>query len=613
MKDASMSSLALSFTGKGAAGARWPLLVVAVTALLCAALGSVAVTSYFAADRSDAASLHAALAQRQLQSYLRGVNEVLLTEGSSSSRKLVKDSGAAFASEVALLSKLVTEAEDQRALEALIAQSWPETSDAVGALLRRKGVSATDDDSMLAYGKIAGRADALVEAVAGIEQRAAPAAERALVQMKQLMIAAALVALVFVLAIGRQVMQVMYNRLGAHPEQVRGIALRLASHDLTVTIPGTSGTGQATLIDALRDIRNNLSTVVGEVHGNASSLAIAAAEIAEGNQDLSNRTEQQASALAETAASMEQLGTTVRQNADNARQANQMALNASTVAIKGGEVVGEVVQTMKGINDASTKIADIISVIDGIAFQTNILALNAAVEAARAGEQGRGFAVVAGEVRSLAQRSADAAREIKSLISDSVQRVHQGTEMVDQAGATMREIVTSIERVTDIMGEISNASAEQSAGVAQVGEAVSQMDQSTQQNAALVEQSAAAAESLKEQAQRLVQAVAVFKLGHEGAEMAGLGNGSAMPRGAGMARGMTKPSVYVRPVAAAGGAGGRPAVAATRRLALAARPAAAPPRPPALAHAPVSAPSRSAAGYVPTPMLKDNTDDWETF
>ena len=209
----------------------------------------------------------------------------------------------------------------------------------------------------------------------------------------------------------------------------------------------------------------------------------------------------------------EQLGSTVRQNADNARQANQLALSASTVAVKGGEVVGQVVGTMKGINDSSKKIVDIISVIDGIAFQTNILALNAAVEAARAGEQGRGFAVVASEVRNLAQRSADAAREIKSLITASVARVEQGSALVDQAGATMEEVVKSIRRVTDIMGEISSASSEQSQGVSQVGEAVSQMDQVTQQNAALVEESAAAAESLKQQAQQLVSAVAVFKLG----------------------------------------------------------------------------------------------------
>jgi methyl-accepting chemotaxis protein len=241
-------------------------------------------------------------------------------------------------------------------------------------------------------------------------------------------------------------------------------------------------------------------------------VATASAQIASGNSDLSGRTEEQASALEQTAASMEQLGSTVRQNADNARQANQLALNASTVAVQGGDVVAQVVGTMKGINDSSRKIADIIGVIDGIAFQTNILALNAAVEAARAGEQGRGFAVVASEVRSLAQRSAEAAKEIKGLITASVERVAQGTQQADLAGETMTEVVGAIRRVTDIMGEISAASSEQSTGVAQVGEAITQMDQATQQNAALVEESAAAADSLQRQAQELVQAVAVFRL-----------------------------------------------------------------------------------------------------
>jgi methyl-accepting chemotaxis protein len=235
-------------------------------------------------------------------------------------------------------------------------------------------------------------------------------------------------------------------------------------------------------------------------------------EIARGNQDLSARTEQQASALEKTASSMEQLGSTVSQNADNAKQANQLALGASSIAMQGGEVVADVVQTMRGINDSSKRIADIISVIDGIAYQTNILALNAAVEAARAGDQGRGFAVVAGEVRSLAQRSADAAKEIKSLIGASVEQVEHGTALVDKAGHTMTGIVDSIRRVADIMGEISAASIEQNPGVGLVGEAVSQMDQATQQNAALVEQSAAAAESLSSQARQLVDAVAVFRL-----------------------------------------------------------------------------------------------------
>ncbi|MBL8346850.1 MAG: MCP four helix bundle domain-containing protein [Rubrivivax sp.] len=294
--------------------------------------------------------------------------------------------------------------------------------------------------------------------------------------------------------------------------QSRGVAERVRDGDLTRPVQDGAHDEFSPLLAALGEMQDSLTRVVGTVRGNAESVASASAQIAQGNQDLSNRTEQQASALQETAATMDELGSTVRNNADNARQANQLADGASAVATKGGEMVGRVVETMKGINDSSKKIADIISVIDGIAFQTNILALNAAVEAARAGEQGRGFAVVAGEVRSLAQRSAEAAREIKTLITDSVERVERGTSLVSEAGRTMDELVAAVKRVSDIVGEISSASAEQSTGVTQVGEAVGQMDQATQQNAALVEQSAAAAESLRQQAQQLVQAVAVFRL-----------------------------------------------------------------------------------------------------
>jgi len=301
------------------------------------------------------------------------------------------------------------------------------------------------------------------------------------------------------------------KQLGGEPETAAELARLVAQGDLTVQLDVKQG-DTTSLIARLAEMQASLVSVVSNVRQNSESVATASAQIAQGNLDLSQRTEEQASALEESAASMEQLSSTVKQNADNAKQANQLALGASTVAVRGGEVVRQVVDTMKGINDSSKKIADIISVIDGISFQTNILALNAAVEAARAGEQGRGFAVVASEVRNLAGRSAEAAKAIKSLISASVERVEQGTVLVDQAGATMAEVVSSIKCVTDIMGEISAASHEQSAGVSQVGEAISQMDQVTQQNAALVEESAAAAESLKEQALRLVQAVAVFKL-----------------------------------------------------------------------------------------------------
>ncbi|HAU58230.1 MAG TPA: methyl-accepting chemotaxis protein [Comamonadaceae bacterium] len=290
------------------------------------------------------------------------------------------------------------------------------------------------------------------------------------------------------------------------------LAHAVAAGDLTTEmhVYGTNETGQ--LIKSLIEMQQKLGGVVNHVRQGSQAVATASIQIAQGNHDLASRTESQASALEQTAASMEQLNSTVQQNAENARQANDLALNASTVAVKGGEVVSQVVETMKGINDSSRKISDIIGVIDSIAFQTNILALNAAVEAARAGEQGRGFAVVATEVRSLASRSAEAAKEIKNLISASVERVEQGTAQVDEAGATMTEVVGAIRRVTDLMSQISAASSEQSLGVAQVGEAVTHMDQVTQQNAALVEEMAAAADSLKLQAQDLVAGVNVFKL-----------------------------------------------------------------------------------------------------
>ena len=290
-------------------------------------------------------------------------------------------------------------------------------------------------------------------------------------------------------------------------------AEEISKGNLSIDIDAHGKDEPARLLHALAEMQQSLSRIVGHVREGSENVATASSEIAQGNNDLSARTEQQASALQQTAASMEQLNSTVRQNADNARQANHLAMSASTVAVHGGEVVGQVVETMKGINDSSRKISDIISVIDGIAFQTNILALNAAVEAARAGEQGRGFAVVASEVRNLAGRSADAAKEIKSLITASVERVEQGTVLVDKAGATMIEVVTAIRSVTDIMGEISAASNEQSTGVAQVGEAITQMDQATQQNAALVEESAAASDSLRNQASQLVQAMSVFHTG----------------------------------------------------------------------------------------------------
>ena len=361
----------------------------------------------------------------------------------------------------------------------------------------------------------------------------------------------------------------------------------IANGNLAVSLSVRSRDEIGQLLQGLIEMRDKLAAVVSEVRSNAEGVATASAEIAQGNSDLSGRTESQASALEETAASMEQLGSTVRQNADNARQANQLALNASTVATHGGEVVAQVVDTMRGINDSSRRIADIIGVIDGIAFQTNILALNAAVEAARAGEQGRGFAVVAGEVRSLAQRSADAAKEIKSLITASVERVEQGSQLVDQAGSTMEEVVTAIRRVTDIMGEISAASSEQASGVAQVGEAVTQMDHATQQNAALVEQSAAAAASLNQQAQDLVGAVAVFRLAQQHAAAAHA----------------PVPQRVAAPVARA--------AAPVKKVGLSTKPAAAVKSP--AVPAPKPAAPLAAPAAKPKPASTANEGDWESF
>jgi methyl-accepting chemotaxis protein-1 (serine sensor receptor) len=301
------------------------------------------------------------------------------------------------------------------------------------------------------------------------------------------------------------------RQLGGEPAEAVRVAREIAQGNLGADVP-CRGDDQHSLMAALKRLRDHLVRTVGEVRCNAEGVATASTQIAQGNQDLSRRTELQAATLQQTAGSMEELGSTVRHNADSASQADQLAKGASDVALKGGAVVAQVVDTMRGIEESSAKIADIINVINGITFQTNILALNAAVEAARAGEAGRGFAVVAGEVRTLAQRSAEAARQIKALITDSVRRVGEGSALADQAGRTMGEVVAAIQRVTDLMGEINAASAEQSAGVGQVGQAVTQMDQATQQNVALVEQSAAAAASLRLQAQRLVQAVSVFSV-----------------------------------------------------------------------------------------------------
>ncbi len=395
-------------------------------------------------------------------------------------------------------------------------------------------------------------------------------------------------------------------------EAVR-VARAVADNDLTshITLGGRDETGQ--MLDALRQMNDNLAQVTGRVRQGADSIAIAAREIDAGNQDLSARTERQASALQQTAASIEQLTSAVRQNADSARQANQLAAHASQVAGEGGQVVAGVVQTMGAIDASSRRIADIIGVIDGIAFQTNILALNAAVEAARAGEQGRGFAVVAGEVRALAGRSAEAAKDIKALIGDSVAKVDEGSQQVAQAGRTMESVVDSIRRVADIMGEISAASAEQSTGIEQVSQAIGQMDQVTQQNAALVEEAAAATGSLKTQAAMLAEVVAAFRM--RGGSVTGI-PAASVPVPPPAARAAPTPAPAFPPAAAP--ASSRPAVAAPARprTPAVARPAAG--KAPALPGgrpAPAASAAQAPAPQPPAPPRKasQSDDDWETF
>ena len=442
------------------------------------------------------------------------------------------------------------------------------------------------------YGPVGRDIEALTQLQIDEASRAYREADQRYTTLRTIFLAVLAGGLAFALLFGYSVIRSISRQLGGEPAQASLLAQNVADGDLTTEVRIQSGDARS-LMAHLKVMQDRLTEVVGTVRQNAEGVATASAQIAQGNADLSSRTEEQASALEQTAASMEELSSTVKQNADNARQGNQLAQSASAVAVRGGEVVGQVVDTMKGINASSRKIADIISVIDGIAFQTNILALNAAVEAARAGEQGRGFAVVASEVRSLAGRSAEAAKEIKSLISDSVQRVEQGTALVDQAGATMTEVVGSIRRVSDIMGEISAASTEQSAGVSQVGEAVTQMDQATQQNAALVEESAAAAESLRAQAQQLVQVVAVFKLAQEAHAHA-----LVAPAPAGIA---SKPADRTFPAVERRGPDRSKKVS---RLAAARHTAAPPAEPPALtARAATRKSAASSGGY----------DDWTTF
>ncbi|MDH4464602.1 MAG: methyl-accepting chemotaxis protein, partial [Acidovorax sp.] len=368
-----------------------------------------------------------------------------------------------------------------------------------------------------------GKYEATVEAAT---EKLIQASEAEFAEQRNFLIGFALVAMVLAVLCGFSITRSVMRALGAEPAALSEAARKVAEGDLS-GIPGAAAVSPHSVLGSLSTMQQNLSNIVTKVRSSADSISTGTTEIAMGNADLSQRTEEQASALEETAATMEEFTSTIRNNAENPKAADHHAIDASKVATQGGEVMRQVVDTMKDIHESSRKISDIIGVIDSIAFQTNILALNAAVEAARAGDQGRGFAVVATEVRNLAQRSAGAAKEIKALINESVDKVSTGTQLVDQAGQTMASVVGAIQRVTEVVGQISSASAEQSSGIAQIGQAVSQLDQTTQQNAALVEESAAAAQSLEAQAKELIEAVRVFKLDEGrawGQSAPGLGN-----------------------------------------------------------------------------------------
>jgi methyl-accepting chemotaxis protein len=373
-------------------------------------------------------------------------------------------------------------------------------------------------DAQATVGKMQGALTTLNADVAkfneSAQQQFKAGIERSASKVRSVVTSIVITALIVILALAVVswfVVRTIWQQLGGEPEYAREIAQGVAAGDLSMEIRTEQG-DTGSLLVALKEMRARLATMVAEIKTSAETISMASAEIASGNADLASRTESQASSLGNTTRAMDSLTDTVRANAANANQANELVVSATSIATRGGEVVGNVVQTMGSISESSKKIVDIISVIDGIAFQTNILALNAAVEAARAGEQGRGFAVVAGEVRTLAQRSAAAAKEIKELITASVSKVTAGTALVDEAGATMDQIVNSVRKVHDIMAEISEAGQRQSQGIEQIGRAIDDMDQTTQQNAALVEEASAAAESLSDQTVQLSNALAVFKL-----------------------------------------------------------------------------------------------------
>ena len=438
---------------------------------------------------------------------LKRINDQLKNYQESSTKLAKLYTENATAEEKALLEQVKTQENVVMPAVKKASELWL-ANDAVAATkILIKEIRPAQKKWMEALGQLAALEDKLneemkVEAAEGFKSA------------RLFMIIAGLAAMAVSIAAAFVITRGLLKQLGGEPDYTASIAGSIANGDLSVNID-TSSNDKDSLLVEIKEMRNSLVNIVGQVRMGTETIGTASREIAAGNIDLSSRTEMQASSLEKTASAMEELTSTVKQNADNAREANQLAASASDVALKGGQVVSQVVETMSSINESANKIVDIIGVIDGIAFQTNILALNAAVEAARAGEQGRGFAVVASEVRNLAQRSAGAAKEIKSLIGDSVEKVERGSKLVGQAGVTMDEVVASVRRVTDIMSEIASASQEQSAGIEQVNQSIIEMDAMTQQNAALVEEAAAAAQSLQDQAGELARVVSIFKLDAE--------------------------------------------------------------------------------------------------
>jgi methyl-accepting chemotaxis protein len=497
---------------------------------------------------------------------------------------------AGFAKSEAAYTKLISSADEKAQWEAF-KQDWVAYLAEHQAILVLSRANKNDEAKALAHGKskqlfdqASAKLDKLVELNAQGGEASGLTADRVYSNARWAIWSGVLMAVLAGVGMALYVAQ----NISVPVQQTAAVLQAVAEGDLTQTIQSYRQDEIGHMQTALGRMIEGLSATVSQVRDGAESVATASSQIAHGNLDLSSRTEEQASSLEQTAASVEQMSGTVRTNAENARQANQLASAASEVAARGGDVVGQVVVTMNDIQASSRKISDIIGVIDGIAFQTNILALNAAVEAARAGEQGRGFAVVAGEVRSLAQRSAQAAREIKTLISDSVEQVNAGSELVGAAGVTMNDVVTQVRKVTDLVGEIAHASIEQSQGIGQINQAISQLDQTTQQNAALVEESTAAAESLSVQASALTQAVAVFKTRHS-------------PAGA-----VSNVSHQSSPVRRA------PASVARKSL-----PAQSAPKPVTTAPAKTTAPALALPAPAAEPVLAKAAagaaDDWETF